>query len=87
MSLASIPEIISELSSGRVVLVDDENRENEGDFIFAAEFITPELVNFLTRVGGGTCASPSTARPASASTSSRRGATTPAFARPPSRSA
>ncbi|MED6307166.1 MAG: 3,4-dihydroxy-2-butanone-4-phosphate synthase [Planctomycetota bacterium] len=54
MSLASIPEIISELSSGRVVvLVDDENRENEGDFMVAAEFITPELVNFLTRVGGG----------------------------------
>jgi 3,4-dihydroxy 2-butanone 4-phosphate synthase/GTP cyclohydrolase II len=54
MPLATIPEILDELSAGRVVvLVDDERRENEGDFVVAAERITPELVNFLTRVGGG----------------------------------
>jgi 3,4-dihydroxy 2-butanone 4-phosphate synthase/GTP cyclohydrolase II len=42
MSLNSIPEIIAELKAGRMaVLVDDEDRENEGDLIFAAEFVTP----------------------------------------------
>ena len=54
MSLAPIPEILEELRAGRVVvLVDDENRENEGDFICAAEKISVELINFMTRVGGG----------------------------------
>jgi len=54
MTFAPIPEILDELRAGRViVLVDDENRENEGDFVVAAEFMTPELVNFLTRIGGG----------------------------------
>jgi len=54
MSFASIPEILEDLRAGRtVVLVDDENRENEGDFVVAAEYVTPETVNFLTRVGGG----------------------------------
>ena len=54
MNFAPIPEILEDLRAGRViVLVDDENRENEGDFVVAAEFVTPELVNFLTRIGGG----------------------------------
>jgi len=54
MPLSPIPEILEDLRAGRViVLVDDERRENEGDFVVAAEKITPELVNFLTRVGGG----------------------------------
>jgi len=54
MPLASIPELLDDLRDGRViVLVDDENRENEGDFVCAAEFITPATLNFLTRVGGG----------------------------------
>ncbi|MCE9619839.1 MAG: 3,4-dihydroxy-2-butanone-4-phosphate synthase [Planctomycetes bacterium] len=54
MPLASIDEILKELAAGRaIVLVDDERRENEGDFVVAAEKITPEMVNFLTRVGGG----------------------------------
>ena len=54
MSFSPIPEILEDLRNGKViVLVDDENRENEGDFVVAAEFVTPELVNFLTRVGGG----------------------------------
>ena len=54
MPLAPIPEILDDLRAGRViVLVDDEHRENEGDFVVAAEMMTPELVNFLTRVGGG----------------------------------
>ena len=54
MPLSPIPEILEELRQGRiVVLVDDEQRENEGDFICAAEKVTPEIINFMTRVGGG----------------------------------
>jgi len=54
MAFASIPEILEDLRAGRaIVLVDDENRENEGDFVVAAEAMTVEMINFLTRVGGG----------------------------------
>jgi len=54
MTFSPIPEILDDLRRGRiVVLVDDENRENEGDFICAAEMITVEMINFMTRVGGG----------------------------------
>ncbi len=53
-AFAPIPEILDDLRAGRaVVLVDDENRENEGDFVVAAEAMTVEMVNFLTRIGGG----------------------------------
>jgi len=53
-AFASIPEILADLRAGKaIVLVDDENRENEGDFVVAAEAMTPEMVNFLTRVGAG----------------------------------
>jgi 3,4-dihydroxy 2-butanone 4-phosphate synthase/GTP cyclohydrolase II len=46
----SIPEILDELRAGRmIVLVDDENRENEGDLVMAAEKITPDAVNFMVR--------------------------------------
>jgi 3,4-dihydroxy 2-butanone 4-phosphate synthase/GTP cyclohydrolase II len=45
-----IPEVLEELRQGRmVILVDDENRENEGDVVMAAEKITPEAVNFMVR--------------------------------------
>ena len=54
MPLSPISEILDDLRAGKaIVLVDDEQRENEGDFVVAAEFVTPEMVNFLTRVGGG----------------------------------
>jgi 3,4-dihydroxy 2-butanone 4-phosphate synthase/GTP cyclohydrolase II len=54
MPLSPIPEILDELRAGRViVLVDDEGRENEGDFVCAAEKVTREIINFMTRVGGG----------------------------------
>ena len=47
---ASVPELIAEIAAGRmVVLVDDENRENEGDVILAAEFATPDAINFMAR--------------------------------------
>ena len=50
MPLSPIPDILSDLRAGRaIILVDDENRENEGDFVCAAEKITPPLINFLTR--------------------------------------
>jgi len=54
MSLASIPEIIADLKAGRmVVLVDEEDRENEGDLVLAADFVTPEAINFMARFGRG----------------------------------
>ena len=52
--LSTIDEAISWIKQGRVVIVvDDENRENEGDLVLAAEFITPEKVNFLTKYARG----------------------------------
>lgn len=51
---APIPEILEELRAGRmIVLVDDENRENEGDLVMAAEAVTPEAVNFMIRKACG----------------------------------
>jgi 3,4-dihydroxy 2-butanone 4-phosphate synthase / GTP cyclohydrolase II len=52
--IASAIELINDIRSGRmVVLVDDEDRENEGDLIFAAECATPEAINFMARYGRG----------------------------------
>lgn len=52
--LNTIEEALDELRSGKVVIVvDDENRENEGDFIVAGEKITPEIVNFMITYGKG----------------------------------
>jgi 3,4-dihydroxy 2-butanone 4-phosphate synthase/GTP cyclohydrolase II len=49
-----IPEAIAELKAGRmIVLIDDEDRENEGDLTIAAEFCTPEAINFMARFGRG----------------------------------
>ncbi|MBI3902552.1 MAG: 3,4-dihydroxy-2-butanone-4-phosphate synthase [Nitrosomonadales bacterium] len=49
-----IQEIIDEIRAGRmVVLVDEEDRENEGDLVFAAEFVTPEKINFMAKHGRG----------------------------------
>ena len=54
MQLNSIEEIIEEMRLGRpVILMDDEDRENEGDLIVAAEKITPEIVNFMTKEARG----------------------------------
>ena len=54
MGFASIPEAIEDLRAGRmVVLVDDEDRENEGDLVCAAELVTPEIVNFMATHGRG----------------------------------
>lgn len=52
--LASADELIAEIRAGRmVVLVDDEDRENEGDLVMAADAITPEAINFMARFGRG----------------------------------
>jgi 3,4-dihydroxy 2-butanone 4-phosphate synthase/GTP cyclohydrolase II len=52
--IAPIQEIIAEIHSGRmVVLVDEEDRENEGDLVCAAEFVTPEKINFMAKHGRG----------------------------------
>jgi len=49
-----IEEIIEEIKQGRMVIItDDESRENEGDLIFAAQFVTPEKINFMARFGRG----------------------------------
>jgi len=54
MSFASIPELLDELRAGRmVVIVDDEDRENEGDLIMAAEKVRPEDINFMAREARG----------------------------------
>jgi 3,4-dihydroxy 2-butanone 4-phosphate synthase/GTP cyclohydrolase II len=51
---ASVEEAVAELRAGRmVVIVDDEDRENEGDLTLAAEFVTPEAINFMARFGRG----------------------------------
>lgn len=52
--LNSIEEAIEDISKGKLlIVVDDEDRENEGDFICAAELITPEIVNFMAKHGRG----------------------------------
>ena len=54
MSLNSTEEIISDLRAGRmVVIMDDEDRENEGDLVLAADCVTPESINFMAKYGRG----------------------------------
>ncbi len=49
-----VPEALAELRAGRmIIIVDDEDRENEGDLTIAAEFCTPEAINFMARFGRG----------------------------------
>jgi len=53
-ALAPIEDIISDIKAGKmVVLVDEEDRENEGDLVLAAEFVTPEAINFMATHGRG----------------------------------
>ena len=54
MPLAKVREAIDDIRRGRMlILVDDEDRENEGDFCFAAEHVTPEKINFMAKYGRG----------------------------------
>ena len=55
----TIDEAIAEIKAGKIVIVvDDNDRENEGDFVCAAEFVTPEVVNFLATHGRGIICAP-----------------------------
>lgn len=61
IKLNSIPEAIEDFKAGKfLIVVDDEDRENEGDFIIAAEKITPEKVNFMLQYGRGVLCTPIT---------------------------
>lgn len=59
MSFNTIEEAIEEIAKGKMIIViDDEDRENEGDFIMAAELVTPEAVNFMAVHGRGLICAP-----------------------------
>ena len=61
MPLASIEQAIEDFRAGRmVIIVDDEDRENEGDLACAAEKVTPEIINFMAREGRGLICLPMT---------------------------
>ena len=54
MPISPVPELVAELAAGRmVILVDEEDRENEGDLILAAEHVTPQAINFMARHARG----------------------------------
>ncbi|HWX23711.1 MAG TPA: bifunctional 3,4-dihydroxy-2-butanone-4-phosphate synthase/GTP cyclohydrolase II [Vicinamibacteria bacterium] len=61
MSFATIPEAIEDFRAGKMlIVVDDEDRENEGDLTIAAEKVTPEAINFMARHGRGLVCLPMT---------------------------
>jgi 3,4-dihydroxy 2-butanone 4-phosphate synthase / GTP cyclohydrolase II len=61
MALASIPEAIEDIKNGKfVIVVDDEDRENEGDLVMAAEKVTADSINFMARYGRGLICAPLT---------------------------
>ena len=54
MAISPVPELITELAAGRmVILVDEEDRENEGDLVLAADHVSPAAINFMARFGRG----------------------------------
>ncbi|BAO76968.1 3,4-dihydroxy-2-butanone-4-phosphate synthase [Winogradskyella sp. PG-2] len=60
-SLNTIEEAIEDIRQGKIIIVvDDENRENEGDFLAAAEMVTPEMINFMATHGRGLICAPLT---------------------------
>ena len=59
--ISEIPEILDDLKQGKmIVLIDDEDRENEGDLVCAAELVTPEIINFMATHGRGMICMPLT---------------------------
>src|SRR3972149_4639697 len=61
MALTTIEEAIEEYRHGRfVIIVDDEERENEGDLTLPAQYVTPEAINFMARYGRGLICVPMT---------------------------
>src|SRR5919106_2359039 len=64
--ISPVSEVIAAIRAGEIViLVDDEDRENEGDLVFAADFVTPEKINFLAKHGRGLVCMPITEEHAS----------------------
>src|SRR5712664_2586930 len=62
MPFVTVPEAIEEIRAGRIlVVVDEEDRENEGDLTIAAEKVTPEIINFMATHGRGLICLPLTA--------------------------
>ncbi len=62
MKSSSIPEVIQDIRDGKmIILVDNEDRENEGDLVVAAEACTPEIINFMAMYGRGLICAPVTA--------------------------
>ena len=54
VSISPLADIVAEMKAGRmVILVDEEDRENEGDLVLAADHVTPEAINFMARFGRG----------------------------------
>ncbi len=54
VNFSQIPEVLDELRAGKmIILVDDEDRENEGDLVCAAEKVTPQIINFMAKFGRG----------------------------------
>ena len=54
VAISPVEDIISEMRAGRmVILVDEEDRENEGDLVLAADHVTPEAINFMARHARG----------------------------------
>ena len=52
--ISPVAEIVADIKAGRIViLVDEEDRENEGDLVLAADHVTPEAINFMARFGRG----------------------------------
>ena len=54
VAISPVQDIIAEMKAGRmVILVDEEDRENEGDLVLASDHVTPEAINFMARFGRG----------------------------------
>src|SRR5215467_1881210 len=63
MGLSTVPQAVADFAAGKfVIVVDDEDRENEGDLVVAAELVTPEHISFMTRHGSGLVCLPVIAR-------------------------
>jgi len=61
IKLNTIEEAIEDIRQGKIIIVvDDEDRENEGDFLAAAEMVTPEMINFMATHGRGLICAPLT---------------------------
>ena len=59
IKIDTVEEGIEDIRNGKmIIVVDDEDRENEGDFICAAECITPEIINFMSKEGRGLICAP-----------------------------